>query len=360
MKRLKFIPILLLSLMATSCCELFDDCPDTEEVTGENAEEFNVLIQDVKTFANSPAIPANSNTIDVYFKLNDINGNPVPNRSETFFEIFEKSSSQSEFNIISVNEADRRIDPNRADFRYFNTIVLDLSGSVIASADGLNILKDATTNFVNSTYGDIGNENLFTSIIWFDGLDNINILQEFTNEQGLLLDQIESINADLPQDSSTNLNGAVVQSVNYLTSTLNSQPSSFILGGSILFFTDGRDQANRVSASLAQSAASNVANGSRPVNVYTIGLGSEIDETFLTTIGSSGAFFADNISDLQAEFQRVAQRIEDEANSYYLMRYCSPKRDGVNEVKIGVKGKASIGGIAGFNASSFVDNCLIE
>lgn len=360
MKTLYLIPILLLSLLATSCCDIFGDCPEPEETTGENAEEFNVIIQDVKTFANSATIPANSNTIDVYFKLNDINGNPVPNRSETFFEIFEKSSSETDFNLISVNEADRRIDPNRADFRYFNTIVLDLSGSVIASADGLSILKESTIDFVNSTYGDIGNENLFTAIIWFDGLENINILQEFTNEQGLLLDQIQSISSDLPQDSSTNLNGAVVQSVNYMTSALDSQPANFILGGSILFFTDGRDQANRVSPSLAQSSANNAANGARPINVYTIGLGSEIDETFLTTIGSSGAFFVDNISDLQAEFQRVAQRIEDEANSYYLMRYCSPKRNGVNEVKIGIQGKASVGGIANFNAASFEDNCLID
>ena len=133
-----------------------------------------------------------------------------------------------------------------------------------------------------------------------------------------------------------------------------------IVSGSILFFTDGRDQANRVSSSLAQSSADSAANGVNPINVYTIGLGSEIDETFLNTIGSSGAFFADTLTNLEAEFLAVAQRIEDEANSYYLMRYCSPKRNGTNEVKIGIRNKASIGGIAPFNATNFQDNCLIE
>ena len=359
MRTIKLLPILLLSLIATSCCDIFGDCPDDGPV-GADAEEFNVIIQDVKTFNNSTAIPTNSNTIDVYFKLNDIAGNPVPNRGQSFFEIFEKSSTESDFNLISVNEADRRIDPNRADFRYFNTIVLDLSGSVIATADGLNILKNATTDFVNSTYGDIGNENLFTSIIWFDGLENINILQSFTNDQGQLLSQIESITAELPQYSSTNLNGAVVQSVNYTTNALNSQPANFIVSGSILFFTDGRDQANRVSSSSAQSSASNAASGSNSINIYTIGLGSEIDESFLSAIGSSGAFFANNLSNLEAEFLAVAQRIEDEANSYYLMRYCSPKRNGNNEVKIGIKDRASTGGIAPFSANNFQDNCLIE
>ncbi len=360
--KLKTNLILVLSTLLFISCDCFlgigPECDDPEEeTTGALANEFNVIIQDVKTFNNSTDIPTNSNTIEVYFKLNDIQDNPVPNRTESFFEIFEKTSEDNEFNLISVNEANRTIDPDRADFKYFNTIVLDLSGSVIADEVGLNLLKNATTKFINTIYSQITAENLLTSIIWFDGTENITVLQDFTSDQGLLVSQVETISADLPSDSSTNLNGAIVQSLSYLRTNMNSQAANFIVSGSLLIFTDGTDQANEVSTSAALNA---VEQAKATVNLYSVGLGSEIDSDVLNAVGYSGAFFADNINALETEFLVVAQQIEDQANSYYLMRYCSPKRNGNNEVKIGIKNKGSQGGIATFNAANFEDNCTIN
>jgi len=223
--------------------------------------------------------------------------------------------------------------------------------------NNLDQLKEATSNFVKNIYNEISAENLFTAIIWFDGTRQIKILQDFTIDQALLLSRIESINSNLPQDTSTNLNGAIMQSIQYLNSKLVSEQNSFIVGGSILFYTDGTDQAGHNSTQDAINS-SNSARGK--IDTYTIGLGNEIEESVLTQIGYSGAFFPENIEELQTQFATVANKIENEANSFYLLRYCSPKRNGNNELRIAVKGKNSSGGLAKFNANNFEDNCAID
>lgn len=321
----------------------------------ELASEFNVIIYDVQTSQNNNGIPPNSNTINVYFKLETLDGDPVPDKGENFFEIYEMGSSETDFKLISVNEADRKIDPNRASFKYFNTIVLDLSGSVINN--DLNKLKEATSEFIQNSYANIASENLFTALIWFDGRNQINILQGYSSDKQQLLDKIESIDETLPKDSSTNLNGAVIESVNYLRTAMLNANNNFITGGSILFFTDGTDQAGHYSTEQAVSAAIIQMDF---MDIYTVGLGDEIDASILSQIGYSGAFFPGTISELEDEFISVANRIEQEANSYYLLQYCSPKRNGFNSLRIGIKNKGSEGGVAEFNASGFQDNCLIE
>lgn len=355
MKSVKIICSLSLMLLLTSCdCFLGFMGPDCD-VPIELQSEFDIIIRDVQTFRNSTSIPPESNTIDVYFKLNNIQGEPVPNKDEAFFEIFEKGSSEDSFKIISVNEAERTIDPNKADFRYYNTIVLDLSGSVIEN--NLEKLKEATVSFINNSYSNVSTGNLLTALIWFDGTEQITILQNYTSDKELLLAKVDSIDKDLPNDTSTNLNGAIIQSINFLKGQLVNSQNDFIKGGSILLFTDGSDQADYFSSEQAISAANDEKD---LMDIYTVGLGNEIDQEILAQVGYSGAFFPGNIEELQSQFNTVANRIENEANSFYLMRYCSPKRNGTSQLKIGIKNKGSEGGIADFNASGFKDNCIIE
>lgn len=362
--RTRFFSILIL-LVTLSSCE--DDCflgligpcdekeiSDTDTGNPDDAA-FEVIIRDVQTSNNSSDIPANSNTLEVYFKLNDIQGNPVPNKTQNFFNILERNTADQNFNLISENEANRQIDPDKADFKYFNTIVLDLSGSVIDN--NLEDLKNATSSFVQNIYNEIDAENLLTSIIWFDGNQNVNIFQDFTNDFQLLLSKIEEINESLPTDQSTNLNGAIIQSIGHTITELNTQ-QEFITGASILFFTDGTDQS---AFNNTQEALNSVANASnREINIYSVGLGNEIDEATLSQVGYTGAFFSDDSEALENEFISVAQEIEDEANSFYLLKYCTPKRNGSNIVRIGISNAISIGGESSFSASGFQDNCLIE
>lgn len=364
MKRHYLLTVIFISLILSSCEDncflgIIGPC-DEEEISDTdigNPEDatFEVLIRDVRTSNDSDDIPANSNTIEVYFKLNDIQGNPVPNKTQSFFNILERNTADNNFNLISVNEATRQIDPDKADFKYFNTIVLDLSGSVIDN--NLTDLKNATSTFVQNIYNEIEAENLLTAIIWFDGNQNINVFQDYTNDPMILLDKIEEIDATLPTDSSTNLNGAIIQSISHTIAELNTQVN-FITGASILFFTDGTDQS---AFNTTTDALNSVANAStRDINIYSVGLGGEIDQSVLSEVGYSGAFFPDDSQALESEFISVAQEIEDEANSFYLLKYCTPKRNGSNIVRIGITNAISIGGESPFNASGFQDNCLIE
>ena len=126
---------------------------------------------------------------------------------------------------------------------------------------------------------------------------------------------------------------------------------------SVVIFTDGTDQAARYTKASAFEAV-NTAN--EKISLYTIGLGSEIDQTVLTTIGMSSSAFADNTSQLTQKFGEIAQSVFNQANSFYLFEYCSPKRNGTNDLKIEVKKGSVFGSVTiNFNAEGFTGGCTL-
>ncbi|MFK7807256.1 MAG: hypothetical protein AB8F74_05570, partial [Saprospiraceae bacterium] len=139
-------------------------------------------------------------------------------------------------------------------------------------------------------------------------------------------------------DPSTNLNGAVMQSV--AISDANAalyQNQGIINSSAIVIFTDGTDQA---AWNTQEDALSSIGSSNGNTKFLTIGLGDEIDKNVLKEIGVNGFAFAKNPSKLNETFAKIAQRVSDEANSYYLFQYCSPKRNGTNiKLKLEINGK---------------------
>jgi hypothetical protein len=129
------------------------------------------------------------------------------------------------------------------------------------------------------------------------------------------------------------LNGAVVLGIDLVENRLNSgSPSGAIQTGALVVFTDGTDQASRVTSVAALTAVQ-----ATDIGVYSIGLRGEIDELFLSRIGRSGSAFADNAAALLEQFTGVGAQIEALANSVYVLAYCSPRRAGVeNDLTIRV------------------------
>jgi uncharacterized protein YegL len=319
-------------------CEVFGTCDADKQLA-------------VSLIESRTRLPAN---VSILFKVDTQDGVAMPVLTPTNFDIFEND------NLVSRFEAKQNILPKTGQFKYSIVLLLDLSGSIVGS-ESLESLKAAAQSFVDAImfpgddprYGEIE-----MGIMWFDGQDTISSLVPFTVNPTSLSEGIASITPDITVDNSTNLYGAVIQGMNLVEQRLvSSTNQSVISAGSVVLFTDGTDQANRESRSAALQA---VNRASQDVSVYSIGLSGETDPETLTQIGTSGFVSALNINDLVPRFQEIADLVRSEANSYYLLEYCSPKRNGENELTIRVVSGEYIGVLSTrFSARNFGSGCSI-
>jgi uncharacterized protein YegL len=316
---------------------------------GDDGESPTLSINIENQFVNLPS------NVSVFFQVTDAAGNGQAGLTEPDFNIYENGSLVSEF------EAVRKIQPNERIFDYNIMLLLDLSGSVLGS-ENLNSLKQAANGFVDEVLPQEGESSqgaIKMEVWWFDGSENIKLLQPATSNKADLNEAISGINADMSSDNSTNLYGAVVQGVEVASQRLSQTRQLDEIGSSaVVIFTDGTDQANRASKGQAIEA---VRNADRDIAFYTIGLGGEIDERVLADIGTTSFVSAVNIGELLNSFREIGDLINNRANSFYLLEYCSPKRSGDNQLTIEVV-KGSLKGTANtiFNASNFNGSCNLE
>lgn len=272
------------------------------------------------------------------------------------FEIYEDGSR------ISTLESQAKIQRERGDFLYSSILLLDLSGSILNNAD-LPKLKEAATTFIDQTMPQ-PQESLYgtreMAVYWFDGEQEIHPLVFFTTQGDSLKKGIMSIDENISSDVSTNLNGAVIQGLDIMSSRLeeirlNEDVST---AGSMVIFTDGTDQAGRVSTSEALDAVMYTGNDQA---VFTIGLGGEIDEEVLQSFGKNGFELAEDSLQLNETFLAIAERLESESNSYYVLEYCSPKRSGEHELELRAIYEDRMGSFeTDFSAEGFTGGCSID
>ncbi len=272
------------------------------------------------------------------------------------FEIYEDGS------LISRLESQAQIQREEGEFLFASVLLLDLSGSVLQDSE-LPSVKNAATSFINSVMPLESNE-LFGSkemaVYWFDGEEEIHLLVPFTSDIESLTSGIESINENISNDISTNLNGAVVQGLSIMNSRLTEarENPNISAAGSLVIFTDGTDQASRVSTREAQNA---VKNAGQDNAVFTIGLGDEIDESILKTFGRNGFELAENSFDLNSVFINTGRKVESESKSFYVLEYCSPKRSGEHTIELRANYENSFGSFkTKFSAEGFTGGCTIE
>ena len=153
-----------------------------------------------------------------------------------------------------------------------------------------------------------------------------------------------------PVDTSTNLNGAIVDGITLLDETFL-ESDALVFHGSLVVFTDGTDQAAFVDD---ESAVSLVTETNH--DIFTIGLGGEVDETHLENIGKDGNFMADSTAELLAAFEAISAKILLSSQNFYVIGYCSPKRSGTHKITLEVDGYEGILQ-AEFDASEFVLGC---
>ena len=169
------------------------------------------------------------------------------------------------------------------------------------------------------------------AIVLFDGRRELETLVDFTDDPQVLYDGIDSLSDYEPVDPSTNLNGAVEAALSMLDREARLSLDK-INGGSLILFTDGTDQASRVSDEAILDAIDKT-----PHTVFAVGLGEEVDPEHLGAIGKDGAEFAAT-EDIVDAFNRVAERLQAESQKYYVLGYCSPKRAGEHTLALEVEG----------------------
>jgi VWFA-related protein len=294
--------------------------------------------------------------VSIFFRVSDSDGNPVPGLTADQFTIYEQGRNDACFSTISATESQARISPNSQIFNNNTLLVLDLSNSVLSSS--LEELKSASVSFVDNVMPSVESTSFKMAIYWFDGEDELHLLNPLTSSKSELTTAIESITQDISNDPSTDLYGAVIKSTNLADNLLKESSDDDIIGAaSVVIFTDGTDQASRYSE---DAALEKVNNANKNISFFSIGLGAEIDAEVLSDIGKTFSVFAGNKEELETTFNDISFRVSEAANSFYLFEYCSPKRDGSGEsnLAIQVKDGNRQGAVqTKFNAKGFTGGC---
>lgn len=273
--------------------------------------------------------------VSIFFKVSDTDGNPVPGLTADQFTIYEQGRNDECFNTISQSESFARISPNSQIFNNNTILVLDLSNSVLESS--LEELKTASVSFVNNVMPASDTESFKMAIYWFDGEDELHALNELTHVKQDLINSIQGIDENISNDPSTDLYGAVIKATDKAEKLLAESTTNDRIGAaSVVIFTDGTDQASRYSQS---AALKKVTDANKNIAFFSIGLGAEIDADILGQIGKTFSVFAGNKEQLETTFNDISFRVSEQANSFYLFEYCSPKRDGSGESNLAIQVK---------------------
>ena len=278
--------------------------------------------------------------VALYFSVETPQGDPVAGLSAEKFKIHEDGQ------LISPYESKQTILNPDVAVAHHVLLLLDLSGSIVESGS-LNSLLDAAKKFAGRL-----TDKRSVGIFGFDGSKRLIPVCNFTKDPESISSALAKLAEHKVKDPSTNLNGALVHSIDKLEKQLRStnHPLRF---ATLVVFTDGTDRARRVSKEkmferMEQSS----------VNVFVIGLGAEVDHKQLSKIGSAGFVKADEQENITNAFEEIAERIEANGKKFYLLSYCSPARAGEHELRISVKhGKLKGSVTKKFNASGFRPGC---
>lgn len=355
-----FILLFTVSL-AISCGNADDDVTfrlNTGEVLGKGIPvddclgfpESDLILSIQEQYTTLPG------KISILFKVSDTDGNPVSGLNADQFTIYEQGRNDDCFNTISTSESFARISSNSQIFATNTILVLDLSNSVLSSS--LDELKTASSSFVDNVMPVTAVESIQMAIYWFDGENELHLLNDLSSSRDELKTAINGITTDISNDPSTDLYGAVIKSTDIASDLLKASTEGDKIGAaSIVIFTDGTDQASRFTKEAAQKK---VDDADPNIAFFTIGLGSEIDTQVLTDLGKTFSVFAGNKEELETTFNDISQRVSEQANSFYLFEYCSPKRDGSgeNNLAIQLKDGSRQGAVqTKFDATGFEAGC---
>ena len=309
--------------------------------------------------------------VSALFSVDTCGGKPVSGLTADNFEILENGKA------VSPYESRRTIQPKGQRYQMDSLLLLDFSGSILRS-NSWPVVSAAAIRYVDTVLVQAGGGQR-VALYTFDGRAAPQKVVTFTSDRAELHQGIRSLGekqcdqssqcAGNPEaktcagfrcvDDSTNLNGALVRSIEILEAqSAGAAKDIAFKDASLVVFTDGTDQAARVSTPSVV-----MRSNATSVHVFTVGLGTEVDRPALEELGKDGFYPETAPGELADAFARIAQKVAGLANRYYLLEYCSPKRSGRHELKLIARWISPTEGIVSgsltreFDASGFESGC---
>ena len=278
--------------------------------------------------------------VAVYFTVDTQDDEPVPGLAVESFRIYEDGR------LVSVHESKQTILNPEVAASHNTLLLVDMSGSVTESGDVPAIVEAA------NSFADRVRKYQEVAVYAFDGRKDIVQLGGFTGDTERLRQSMDRLNDFKSVDPSTNLYGAVMESIKVLDRQV-SRANAPLRFGTVVVFTDGTDRAGRVKREDLEKTLEKT-----EYDIFVIGVGDEIDEDELGTIGTSGSITTKNREEIASAFGKAAERVEAFSGRYYLLGYCSPARAGKHQVRIEAEAKGQTGSLEyEFNAQGFGPNC---
>ncbi len=271
--------------------------------------------------------------VNILFQVIDSDNWGVTSLTTEHFEVREDDQ------VVSPTESAMRVQKREAiphTFRVKTVLMLDTSTSV---KEHLEQIKQAAIILVQNM-----TEN--QEIALYEFSEKPELLQDFTDDVAALTKAIREIRLGFP---TTNLYGSIITGTRRWQDIFT---TTEVQQGFLVILTDGSDTQGSYTLSEALTARENK-------NVYTIGLGNEIDPEVLKELGNAGFFQISDVSKLADQladrFIEIQKRIVSFADSFYWLRYLSPKRgDGEHSLALSVKGNEVNYTIEGsFNSRDF-------
>jgi len=261
-------------------------------LTKASVVQQGYILVEQKLYTEPPHI------VNILFQVVDFAGKGIDFLTTDDFELFEDGEK------ISQSESQMQIrKKDQTPYELRTVLMLDNSTSL---GNQISQMKSAALDFVS---------NLVTgqkvAVYYFS--ETPVLVQDFTDDVTKLNAAINSITLGFP---TTNLYGAVIVGASRL---IDKYDTDEIIQSDMILFTDGKDTQGSHTLSEASSAITDK-------SVYTVGLGSEIDPEVLNILGTSGFYSITDMNQLTDVFRRIEEDLDKYANSFYWLRYRSPKR----------------------------------
>jgi hypothetical protein len=289
-------------------------------------------------------------SITTHFSLSYCSGNPYVGLNIDDLLVDEKGNE--DFEPLLPSESSATIMPH--EFTEHVYVVLDISNS-IKQSDVLDDIADGVRTLLDALVAQGGHYRF--AVYLFDGKPYLYEFIPDTDDLAAAREALDNLAAQDGRDpSSSNVYGAVIEGIHTIdrARTLREQVSTYglLTTGTLIVVSDGDDRSSTRTFAETEAAVS----GTRS-SVITVGLGDVADFPKLTSIGRDGSFSAGQPDQIAMAFGQIAERMNLTAQSLYFLGYCSPRRRGTFDVRIGVKGLEFERPSCTFLADGFVGAC---
>lgn len=248
-----------------------------------------------------------NSVVEALFRTRDQHNEPLDSLSLSDFDVLEDAqalnSAESLLGFVPVSSLPYELQ---------TAIVLDVSAST--DAQELAQMTRAISEFIASSERNINSLISRQRVAIYTADSAVRRVVSFTGDQQVLELALDSVQVSAA--SSTDLYGAVQRAANDIDERYL---SNSIVEGAIILITDGKDNADRVTAAQAMAA-------SRGLAVFVIAVGEGTDTTDLQGIATEGLESVPDYYSVIRGVQAVQSRLLRWLGSVYKLNYASPKR----------------------------------